>query len=133
MRKTISVRDVARLKRNAQNVYPLVATREKLAAKKQLLDAELEKVNAEIEATETGSRLITGGVNSMDVIRRVVITTDKVDKNGAAIKVTKFEPIPEKLIATEDGAYEVVIPDEAPEAPIEEAAEPTSAEPETAE
>lgn len=113
-RTTISVRDVARLKRNAQNVYPLVAQREKLSAKIAELSEELTKVNGQIEATETGSRLITGGVNSMDLIQRVVITTDKTDKNGAPIKVTKFEPIPGKLTLTEDGVYEVNISEPEP-------------------
>lgn len=110
----ISSRDFAALKRNAMNVYPQIIKRDKLVAQIAALQNDLERVNAIINATETGSRIITGGVNSTDLIQRRVIDTGKVDANGMSVKTTKWEPIADRLIANEDGSYTMLVEPDAP-------------------
>lgn len=103
--KIISTRQLAFLKRNAQNVYPLVAKRDKLTSQIHQLNEALNSVLEQIEATETGSRLITDGINSIDLIQRVVVDTGKVDKSGNPVKATKYEPIEGRLVLQDDGTY----------------------------
>lgn len=106
----ITSRQLATLKRNAMSIYPQVVKAEKLQAKIVELQNELDTIKVFIDATETGSRLITGGFNSTDLIQRKVIDTGKVDDRGQVIKITKWEPIADRLITNEDGTYTVVVP-----------------------
>lgn len=114
MSKKITSRQFAALKRTAMNNYPLVQKREKIAAQLTDLMKEYEDINANIEGAETGSRIISGGFNSLDLIERVVVT--KTNTNGEEVKMTKFIPKAGVMQANEDGSYEILVEKE-PEAP----------------
>lgn len=90
--KTLTVRQMATIKRVAQNVNPLVIKKNKIAAKMEELKAEYDSLNEEIEGHEMGIKALTGGFISEDLVVKKVEDTGKVDKNGASIKVTKYEP-----------------------------------------
>ena len=81
---------VGTLKRTAQNVSPLVIKKQKLLAKKNEIDAELEFIQEQIEQYEAPIKKVTGGYGTEDLIERVVEATDKTDKNGNVVKVTKW-------------------------------------------
>ena len=124
MSKTLKIREVAALKRTAQNNYPLIAKREKLIEQMAELQKEFDVINAQIEGAETGSKAMTGGFTSLDLIERQVIPTGKLDTNGKEIKVTKFVPKEGALTLNEDGGYDILLTiPEAPAAPAEEAPE----------
>lgn len=124
MSKTLKIREVAALKRTAQNNYPLIAKREKLIEQMAELQKEFDVINAQIEGAETGSKAMTGGFTSLDLIERQVIPTGKLDTNGKEIKVTKFVPKEGALALNEDGGYDILLTiPEAPAAPAEEAPE----------
>ena len=109
MDKKLSVRNVAALKRTAQNNYPLVAKREKILNQLKELENELESINVQIESAETGSKMLTGGYTSMDLIERQLIPTGKYDANGKEIKMTKYAPKTDALLLNEDGTYSIVL------------------------
>lgn len=109
MDKKLSVRNVAALKRTAQNNYPLVAKREKILNQLKELESELESINVQIESAETGSKMLTGGYTSMDLIERQLIPTGKYDANGKEIKMTKYAPKTNALLLNEDGTYSIVL------------------------
>ena len=96
-KKELSTRQWATIKRTAQNVLPLIEKRKKL----EKYVAELEAINAQIEGMEYGTKILTGGYTSEEIVKRVVSdyvdpTTGQVktDKNGRALKITKYPPIP---------------------------------------
>lgn len=88
--KTFSTREIAQLKRTAQNVAPMVAKKNKIKNKMEELQAELELVQLQIDAWEGATKAMTGGYTTEDLIDRVVENTGKQDKDGKDIKVTKF-------------------------------------------
>lgn len=81
---------IASLKRTAQNVYPLVRRKTKLLAEIADRQAELESIQAQIEGYQVPIKEATGGYTTEDLITRVVLTTDKVGKDGKPIKVTQY-------------------------------------------
>lgn len=94
-KKELSTRQWATIKRTAQNVLPLIQKREKL----QKYVEELETINAQIEGMEYGTKALTGGYTSEEIVKRVVSdyidsTTGKVktDKEGRALKITRYDP-----------------------------------------
>lgn len=94
---------IGSLKRTAQNVSPLVIKKQKLIAKKSEIDAELELLQSQIEQFEAPIKDVTGGYGTEDLIERVVETTDKVDKDGKPVKVTKWcLRYPETIIPVEE-------------------------------
>ena len=109
--KTISVRQFASIKRIYMNVNPLIVKKNKLISKINELTAEIAQLNDEIEGNEMGIKAITEGLSSEDLIIKKVIDTDKTDKNGNIIKVTKYEPNPERLQWDEEKkVYNLIIP-----------------------
>lgn len=106
----LTVRQVAALKRNAQNAYPLVKKAQSLNEKISELEKEAESLITQINALDAGSRILTGGLNAFDCIKREVVDTGKVDKNGSPVKITKFEVNPKTLQLNEDGTYTVIYP-----------------------
>lgn len=109
--KTISVRQFASIKRIYMNVNPLIVKKNKLISKINELTAEIAQLNDEIEGNEMGIKAITEGLSSEDLIIKKVIDTDKTDKNGNIIKVTKYEPNPERLQWDEEKKiYNLIIP-----------------------
>lgn len=94
-KKELSTRQWATIKRTAQNVLPLIQKREKL----QKYVEELETINAQIEGMEYGTKALTGGYTSEEIVKRVVSDyvdpntgVVKTDKDGRALKITKYVP-----------------------------------------
>lgn len=94
-KKELSTRQWATIKRTAQNVLPLIEKRAKL----EKYVAELEATVAQIEGMEYGTKILTGGYTSEEIVKRVVSdyvdpTTGQVktDKNGRSLKITKYVP-----------------------------------------
>lgn len=110
----LTSRMVAALKRTAQNNYPLQAKKEKLMAKINTLNEEISLINVTIDGMEAGSKALTGGFTSFDLIERVVTGTGKYGEDGKEIKLTKYVPKAGALQANEDGSYEVLISKDAP-------------------
>lgn len=90
--RTLTIRQMATVKRVAQNVNPLVVKKNKIAAKIGELNAEYNALTEEIEGHEMGIKSLTGGYVSEDLVVKKVEDTGKVDKDGKPIKVTKYEP-----------------------------------------
>ncbi len=106
--KTLTVRQMATVKRVAQNVNPLVVKKNKIAAKIDELNAEYNALNEEIEGHEMGIKALTGGYVSEDLVVKKVEDTGKVDKDGKPIKVTKYEPREGVVIFNEEAnVYEL--------------------------
>ena len=96
---------VGTLKRTAQNVSPLVIKKQKLLAKKNEIDSELEFIQEQIEQYEAPIKKVTGGYGTEDLIERVVEATDKTDKNGNVVKVTKWNlRYPETIVPPTENA-----------------------------
>lgn len=119
--KKLTIRQVAQLKRTAQNVYPLVSKKNKLIEQMNQLNAEIISINAQIDAWEGATKAMTDGFTSENLITRKVICltnedgTPKVDKNGQQMKVTKYEPKEGALdFNEEENVYEIVLNNEAP-------------------
>lgn len=89
--KTISIRQMAAVKRVAQNVNFAVTKRNKIAEQINKLNKEYNALTEEIEGHEAGILKLTGHT-SEELVTKVVTVTDKVDKDGRPIKITKYEP-----------------------------------------
>lgn len=106
--KTLTVRQMATVKRVAQNVNPLVVKKNKIAAKIDELNAEYNALTEEIEGHEMGIKALTGGLTSEDLVVKKVEDTGKVDKNGCPVKVTKYEPKEGVVVFNEEAnMYEI--------------------------
>lgn len=104
----LSVRQMATVKRVAQNVNPLVVKKNKIATKINELNVEYNALVEEIAGHEMGIKALTGGFTSEDLIIKKVEDTGKVDKDGKPIKVTKYEPNTEVVTFNEkDNVYEI--------------------------
>ena len=107
---------VGTLKRTAQNVSPLVIKKQKLLAKKNEIDAELEFIQDQIEQYEAPIKKVTGGYGTEDLIERVVEATDKTDKNGNVVKVTKWNlRYPETIVPPTENTEVAQMEAEAPQ------------------
>ena len=107
---------VGTLKRTAQNVSPLVIKKQKLLAKKNEIDTELEFIQEQIEQYEAPIKKVTGGYGTEDLIERVVEATDKTDKNGNVVKVTKWNlRYPETIVPPTENAEPAQMVTEAPQ------------------
>ena len=109
--KTITARQFASIKRIYMNVNPLIVKKNKLISKINDLTVEIAQLNDEIEGNEMGIKTITEGLSSEELIVKKVIDTDKTDKNGNIVKVTKYEANPERLQWDEEKkVYNLIIP-----------------------
>lgn len=108
--------ELARMKRTAQNVEQFLQQKNKLEAKKAEIDEKLTEVLRLIELTDAPTKAMTGGYGTEDIIKKVVVPTDKLDKNGNVIKQTTFEflypdtiipPVSEESVPEESVAEEV--------------------------
>ena len=124
--KEITTRQMAMIKRIAMNVNPLVVKKNKLISKINDLTVEITEINDAIEGNEMGIKTITGGSSSEVLITKTVTDSDKVDKNGNPIKVTKYEPNSD--IVKWDENKKVYIINNVAESAIEEASTYTSGE-----
>ena len=86
--KTFSSREIAQIKRTAQNVAPLTVKRDKVLAKVKELYAELESLDAQIDAWETAVKAMTGGYTTNELVSRVV--TETIKEDGKPVKTTTF-------------------------------------------
>ena len=128
MKKEFSKFFVASLKRTAQNVSPLVRRKQKLQAEIADREGELKSIQVQLDTYEAPIKEATGGYSTEDLVVRTVEVTDKVDKDGKPIKVTKWNlKYPETIVPVEETAEPA---DEAPEAGTVEAPAETL-EPET--
>ena len=110
MKKSISTRQFASVKRIAMNVNPLVVRKTKIINKINELVDEMHQIDNEIKGHETGIKSITGGMSSEQLIVKTV--TDKIDKNGNTIKITKYEPNPAVVFFNEETKmYDIFIND----------------------
>ena len=117
--RTLTVRQFAAVKRVAQNVNYAVTKKNKIAEKIALLNAELETLVAEIEGHEMGIKAISG-YTSEQLVTKVVEDTGKTDKDGKAIKVTKYEPRAEVVTFNETTKLYEIKDTPVEEAPVEE-------------
>lgn len=94
---------IASMKRIARNVAPKVKERERLVKEIEAKQARIAELNEDIAGEETSIRRKTGyGV--MDLIKREVVDTGKVDKKtGKPIKDTQFNlRYPETILPPEN-------------------------------
>ena len=111
MEKKFTKFELARMKRTAQNVDQYISKKNKLVEKKKLIDDELAELNALIELTDAPTRAMTGGFGTEDIIKKVITVTDKVNKNGDAVKQTTFEFIYPDTIIPPTENNEPIIPE----------------------
>lgn len=131
MSKILSVRQMATVKRVAQNVNPLVVKKNKIAAKIDELNAEYNALVEEIEGHEMGIKALTGGFTSEDLVVKKVEDTGKVDKNGCPVKVTKYEPKEGVVVFNEEtNMYEIHTEEPEIEDVVPEAVDDTEKAPE---
>ena len=102
---------IASMKRIARNVAPKVKERERLVKEIEAKQARIAELNEDIAGEETSIRRKTGyGV--MDLIKREVVDTGKVDKKtGKPIKDTQFNlRYPDTILPPEDEGDKEVSP-----------------------
>lgn len=89
---------IASMKRVARNIASSVKEKGKLEREISEKQARIAEITKEIEESEATIRRKTGyGV--MDLVKREVVDTGKVDKNGKPIKDTQFNLIyPETVV-----------------------------------
>ena len=89
----------ASLKRTAQNVYPLVRRKHKLLDEIADRQAELESIEQQIAGYQIPIKEATGGFTTEDLVKREVVDTGKVDKDGRPIKQTVYSlKYPETIV-----------------------------------
>ena len=111
MKKEFSKFFVASLKRTAQNVSPLVRRKQKLQAEIVEREEELKSIQVQLDTYEAPIKEATGGYGTEDLVVRTVEVTDKVDKDGKPIKVTKWNlKYPETIVPVEEDAAEPAEP-----------------------
>lgn len=99
--KTFTTREIAQIKRTAQNVAPIVAKRERVYAKIKSLYTELEVLDAQIDAWETAVKAMTNGFTTNDLVDRVVNETTTAE--GKVVKtVTYVLKFPETVVPVLD-------------------------------
>lgn len=107
--KTFTTREIAQIKRTAQNVAPIVAKRERVYGKIKALYTELEVLDAQIDAWETAVKAMTNGFTTNDLVDRVVTETTTAD--GKVVKtVTYVLKFPETVVPAESPAEDPSIP-----------------------
>ena len=110
--KTFTTREIAQIKRTAQNVAPIVAKRDRVLAKVRELYAEIETLDAQIEAWETAVKIMTGGFTTNDLVDRVVNETTTAD--GKVVKTVTY------VLKFPDTVVPALNPTEIPCVPFEE-------------
>ena len=98
--KTFTTREIAQIKRTAQNVAPIVAKRERVYGKIKALYTELEVLDAQIDAWETAVKAMTNGFTTNDLVDRVVNETTTSD--GKVVKTVAYVlKFPETVVPAE--------------------------------
>lgn len=92
-------KQIANFKRVAMNVNSDVTKRNKLVEKRDALQKEIDRLNEIIELNELPVKKATGGYTTEELFIKKVEDSGKVDANGHAIKITKYElRYPETII-----------------------------------
>lgn len=108
----LTVRQMASIKRVAQNVNPLVMKKHKIEAKLDELREEYESICKEINGHEMGVISLTNGFTSEYLVEKKVEDTGKVDKDGKPIKITRYEPRTSAVrFNQEKNVYEILMPE----------------------
>ena len=89
--KNFTQKQIANWRRIAMNVNSDVIKRDKIQSKIDELKIELETLNNMIDMQEYPVKMATGGYTTSDIFVKNVVTTDKVDANGRAIKKTTYD------------------------------------------
>lgn len=79
--KELTTRQIAAIKRQYQNSYPIIKKIESNNAKIVELEAEINDLEITLNACESGIKNMTGGYRSVDLIDRVV--TPKFNEDGS--------------------------------------------------
>jgi len=87
---TITVKQMAAIKRTAQNVAPLVNQKTKLAQKIVALGEQMKALQEQIDAQQGYVRSIAGGLSTEDLVARV--TVPYTNKDGQVSNVARYEP-----------------------------------------
>ena len=90
-KKEFSQKQIANWRRIAMNVNSDVIKLEKLEAKINELNIEAETLRNMIDMQEYPVKMATGGYTTSDIFVKNVVSTDKVDANGRAIKKTTYD------------------------------------------
>lgn len=110
MTKELTIRQMASIKRVAQNVNPLVTKKNKIISKLNELREEYDSVCNEINSHEMGVISLTGGFTSEYLVEKRIEDTGKIDKEGKPIKVTKYEPRTDVVrFNQEKNVYEILL------------------------
>lgn len=125
MEKRISFFEFQSVKSVAKAIEPKLREQAKIKNQMEKLANEYKKCDADIAALESGVVSLIG-FHVKDLIHKVVEETGRVDKEGNAVKVTKY--VPSDIVTYDDTAKQYVIktPDEetvAEETPAEEPVE----------
>lgn len=116
--KTFTTREIAQIKRTAQNVAPIVAKRERVYDKIKSLYMELETLDTQIDAWETAVKAMTNGFTTNDLVDRVVNETTTAD--GKVVKtVTYVLKFPDTVVPAESPVDTSIL-----DVPFEECAMP---------
>lgn len=98
-KKVFSKFELARLKKTAQNLYQCEQKKEKIESDLNKLLEEKESLRQLMEATDAPTKLLTGGYSTKDIIRTVIIPTERLNSKGELINRVAFEFIyPETII-----------------------------------
>jgi 2-succinyl-5-enolpyruvyl-6-hydroxy-3-cyclohexene-1-carboxylate synthase len=117
--KTFTTREIAQIKRTAQNVAPIVAKRDRVLAKVKELYKELETLDAQIDAWETAVKAMTNGFTTNDLVDRVVNETTTAE--GKVVKtVTYVLKFPDTVVPAESPVETSSIPFDGCPMPVDE-------------
>ena len=89
--KNFTQKQIANWRRIAMNVNSDVIKRDKIQSKIDELKIELDTLNNMIDMQEYPVKMATGGFTTSDIFVKNIVTTDKVDANGRAIKKTTYD------------------------------------------
>ena len=88
MTKIFTAREIAQIKRTAQNVAPFMSKIERLKDKVSDLQLQIASLEAQANAWEAGVKAMTGGYTSAELVNRVV--TETTNEEGKVTKVTTY-------------------------------------------
>jgi hypothetical protein len=89
--KNFTQKQISNWRRIAMNVNSDVIKRDKIQSKIDELKVELDTLNQMIDMQEYPVKMATGGYTTSDIFVKNVVTTDKVDANGRALKKTTYD------------------------------------------
>ena len=104
--KVLNKKQYATLKKIAKTNYPLVAKRQALQDKMKNLQESIDELDAQIEVFESGAKLLTGGLMSVQLFDRVETQTEGQRKS------VDFVPKRELIVETQDGGAQINVAQE---------------------